>query len=122
MEFVVANISGAPELYVNGLLATVDVMRVAEAHVSVYEAMNQTAFGRYICFDQVIDEAEKAEKLAREMGIPMDRICGSSTLTMEDPRPRFELSNRKLSGLLSRTLRCCFEESNVIADIHRFCN
>lgn len=107
-------------MYRDGLLATVDVMRLAEAHLRVYEAMNQTASGRYICFDQVIDEADKAAKLAREMGIPMDRVCGSSTST-EDPQPRFRLSNRKLSGLMSRALRCCFEESNVIADVHRFC-
>lgn len=39
-------------MFVNGLLATVDVSKLAEAHVSVFEAMNKTAFGRYICFDR----------------------------------------------------------------------
>lgn len=108
-------------MYVNGLLATVDVMRLAEAHVSVYEAMNQTAFGRYICFDHVIDGPDKAARLAGEMGFPVDRICGGCT-TREDPlRPQFELSNRKLSGLMSTTFRCCFKESNAIAGARRFC-
>ncbi|OWM71536.1 hypothetical protein CDL15_Pgr005723 [Punica granatum] len=118
----IAYLKGAPEMYMNGLLATVDALRLADAHVSVYEAMNhQMASGRYICFDRVIDRPDKAAGLASEMGFPMDKICGSSTSGELTPRPRFELSNRKLSALMSRTPRCCFEESNVISDVHRFC-
>ncbi|KAK8484386.1 hypothetical protein V6N13_094129 [Hibiscus sabdariffa] len=44
----IAYLEGAQEMYANGLLATFDVIRLAEAYVSVYEAMNKTASGRYI--------------------------------------------------------------------------
>ncbi|XP_022773681.1 cinnamoyl-CoA reductase-like SNL6 [Durio zibethinus] len=103
-----AYLKGAQETYVNGLLATVDVSRLAEAHVSVFEAMNKTAFGRYICFDQVIDREEEAEKLASEIGIPASKICGNS---FDFVPSHFELSNKKLNSLMSKTLRSCYGES-----------
>ncbi|KAK4775291.1 hypothetical protein SAY86_010226 [Trapa natans] len=119
---IIAYLKGAAEMYASGLLATVDITRLAEAHVRVYETMmnGQTASGRYICFDQVVDEADKAERLAGEMGVPLERVCGSSA-PMEGTQRRFQLSNRKLLGLMSRVLRCCFEEDNGMADARRFC-
>lgn len=93
-------------MYGSGLLATVDVTRLAEAHVAVYEAMNKASFGRYICFDHVIGGEDEVEKLAAETGISLNRITGdgsSSSLT------RFELSDGKLSSLMSRT--SCYSES-----------
>ena len=95
-------------MYANGLLATVDVSRLAEAHVSVFEAMNKTAFGRYICFDQVIEREEEAEKLASEIGMPANKICENS---FDFIPARFELSNKKLTNLMSRTPRICYGES-----------
>ena len=95
-------------MYANGLLATVDVSRLAEAHVSVFEAMNKTAFGRYICFDQVIEREEEAEKFASEIGMPANKICGNS---FDFIPTRFELSNKKLNNLMSKTLRNCYGES-----------
>ena len=88
-------------MYANGLLATVDGSRLAEAHISVFEAMNKTAFGRYICFDQVIDREEEAEKLASEIGMPANKICENS---FDFIPARFELSNKKLYPLMSRKL------------------
>ena len=38
-------------MFAYGLLATIDVRKLAEAEACVYEAMNKIAFGRYICFD-----------------------------------------------------------------------
>lgn len=95
-------------MYADGLLATVDVMRLAEAHLCVYEAMNKTAFGRYLCFDRVIAGENEAEYLAREMGIPATKICGNADGHI--PRP-FDLSNKKLTTLMSRTLRSCYYQS-----------
>ncbi|OMP11911.1 3-beta hydroxysteroid dehydrogenase/isomerase [Corchorus capsularis] len=103
----IAYLKGAQEMYGVGLLATVDVRRLAEAHVSVFEAMNTTACGRYICFDQVIGTEEEAEKLAKEMGMPANKICGNSFDFIPN---RFELSNKKLDNLMSRTLRSCYGE------------
>ena len=93
-------------MYGSGLLATVDVTRLAEAHIAVFEAMNQTSFGRYICFDHVIGGEDDAEKLAAETGMPVHRITGDGTWSSPT---RFELSDGKLSGLMSRT--SCYSES-----------
>ncbi|KAK8710237.1 hypothetical protein V6N13_145571 [Hibiscus sabdariffa] len=70
----IAYLKGAQEMYAQGLLATVDVRRLAEAHVSVFEAMKTTAFGRYICFDQIIKGEDEAGKLASGIGIPRHKI------------------------------------------------
>ncbi|XWS30365.1 hypothetical protein CRYUN_Cryun24cG0110800 [Craigia yunnanensis] len=104
----IAYLKGAQEMYANGLLATVDGSRLAEAHISVFEAMNRTAFGRYICFDQVIEREEEAEKFASEIGMPANMICGNS---FDFIPTRFELSNKKLNNLMSKTLRSCYGES-----------
>ena len=42
-----AYLKGAQEMFAYGLLATIDVRKLAEAEACVYEAMNKTAFGRY---------------------------------------------------------------------------
>ncbi|KAG2384257.1 Tetraketide alpha-pyrone reductase [Vigna angularis] len=51
----IAYLKGGQEMYSLGLLVTVDVTKLAEAHASVLKAMNSNASGRYICFDKVID-------------------------------------------------------------------
>ncbi|XVE67915.1 hypothetical protein DITRI_Ditri09bG0026300 [Diplodiscus trichospermus] len=103
----IAYLKGAQEMYANGLLATVDVSRLAKAHVSLFEAMNKTAFGRYICFDQVIGREEEAEKLASEIGMPANKISGNTFNFSPTP---FELSNKKLNNLMSNTFRSCYGE------------
>lgn len=107
--------SGAKEMYSDGVLATVDVTTLADAHVRVFEAMIKTASGRYICFDRVIDGEDDAARLAGEMGMPVDKIRGGGEgESSREPRPRFELSNRKLSCLMSRSLRPCYDESRTV--------
>ncbi|GAV74646.1 3Beta_HSD domain-containing protein [Cephalotus follicularis] len=103
----IAYIKGAREMYADALLATVDLSKLAYAHVCVFEEMNKTAFGRYICFDHVIEGDDEAEKLAHEVGIPADKICGNASGYIPTG---FELSNRKLTCLMSRTLGSCYNE------------
>lgn len=93
-------------MYAKGLLATVDVNRLAGAHVRVFEAMDKNARGRYLCFDNVVGRDE-AEKLARELEMPINKICGDVS---GDIPARFQLSNEKLSGLMSTTFRSCYSE------------
>lgn len=100
-------------MYLDGVLATVDVTRLADAHVCVFEAMTKNASGRYICFDRVIDGEGDAARLAGEMGMAADKIRGEGGESSMQLRPRFKLSNRKLSCLMSRTLRPCFESSTI---------
>ncbi|XP_061363203.1 cinnamoyl-CoA reductase-like SNL6 isoform X2 [Gastrolobium bilobum] len=102
----IAYLKGAQEMYSHGLLATVDVTKLAEAHACVFKAMNNNASGRYICFDNVIDAQSEAEKLAKEIGIPKEKICGDAS---NNSLHRFELSKEKLCRLMSRPLRCYSE-------------
>lgn len=99
--------AGAQEMYYNGLLATVDVKKVAEAHESVFKEMNGNASGRYICYDNVIEGTSEVEKLAKEIGMPKDKICGVDE--SNNSLHRFQLSNDKLCRLMSRPLRCFSE-------------
>ena len=101
--------AGAEEMYEVGVLATVDVNKLAEAHVCVFEAMSRTSGGRYVCFDNVIHEEEDAEKLARATGMSKAKICGTGSLG--DTRTRFQLSDRKLSSLMSTAIRPCYNQS-----------
>ncbi|XP_058091687.1 probable calcium-binding protein CML16 isoform X2 [Magnolia sinica] len=52
-----------------GVLATVDVNKVAEAHVKVYEEMDGGACGRYLCFDGVIRGEDEVIRLEHELKI-----------------------------------------------------
>ncbi|XP_058088272.1 cinnamoyl-CoA reductase-like SNL6 [Magnolia sinica] len=98
----IAYLKGAQEMYIRGLLATVDVSSVARAHICVYEETGSGASGRYICFDRVIDRDEEAAELGHQMRMP-DLIGGDITA---DVPVRFELCNRKLSRLVLRRLQC----------------
>ncbi|KAG5254567.1 tetraketide alpha-pyrone reductase [Salix suchowensis] len=82
----IAYLKGGQEMFRDGLLATVDVMNLADAHARVFEEMKKTAYGRYICFDRVIQML----------------YCRP---------PRFVLSNKKLCNLMSRTHRSCYDRS-----------
>ncbi|BFG26890.1 hypothetical protein CerSpe_131640 [Prunus speciosa] len=104
----IAYLKGSQEMYQSGVLATVDMMRLANAHLRVFEAMNKTAFGRYICFDQVIETEEVAEKLAEETSMSKNKIMGNGSINVQ---VRYELSNRKLTNLLSGSLRYCYNQS-----------
>lgn len=89
-------------MYTDGVLATVDVNSLAKAHICVYEEMKKTAVGRYICFDRRMESQEEIEKLARETGA---QINITRDVSVNCPI-RFQLSNLKLSMLMSRTSRC----------------
>lgn len=90
-------------MYSCGLLATVDVNRLAKAHACVYEEMKKTEVGeRYICFDGKIESQQDVDKLTRETGVEINVERDSSI----DFPCRFQLSNHKLSELMCRTLRC----------------
>ncbi|KAI4350688.1 hypothetical protein L6164_005118 [Bauhinia variegata] len=99
----IAYLKGAQEMYSHGLLATVDVIKLVEAHVSVFQAMNRNACGRYICFDKVVQSQSEAETLAKEVKMPKDKICVEASNNFLH---RFQLSSEKLGRLMSRPIRC----------------
>ncbi|OEL21839.1 hypothetical protein BAE44_0017140 [Dichanthelium oligosanthes] len=93
----------------DGLLATANVERVGEAHVRVYEEMNGTAGGRYICYDHVVRQAEEFAELQRQLGL--NAPAGRVPTTSDDERAaRFELCNRKLTALMSARRRCTYDD------------
>ncbi|XP_073041009.1 cinnamoyl-CoA reductase-like SNL6 [Primulina eburnea] len=98
-----AYLKGIQEMYTKGLLATVDINRLAKAHVRVFQEMKKAACGRYICFDQVLDNIDGIEELARETGLNMSSIAGGAS---SSNGACFELSNGRLVNLMSRTRRC----------------
>ncbi|KAJ1264232.1 hypothetical protein BS78_09G247400 [Paspalum vaginatum] len=103
----IAYLKGAHAMLADGLLATVDVERVAEAHVRVYEEMNGTAGGRYICYDHVVRRAEEFAELQRQLGLP---AAVPATATPDDGRAaRFQLCRRKLTALMSARRRCTYD-------------
>ncbi|XP_062181338.1 cinnamoyl-CoA reductase-like SNL6 isoform X2 [Phragmites australis] len=102
----IAYLKGAHAMLGDGLLATADVERVAEAHVRVYEAMNSTAGGRYICYDHVVRRAEEFAELQRQLGLPAGRVPVPAPA---DRVARLELCNRKLAALMSARRRCTYD-------------
>ncbi|CAA7046619.1 unnamed protein product [Microthlaspi erraticum] len=106
----IAYLKGAEEMYENGVLATVDVHTLAKAHVRVYEEMNTTVFGRYVCLDKVITREYEAEDLAKETGIDLVKIRGDKYYyCYRDNSTPFSLSNRRLSSLMSKSPISCNE-------------
>jgi hypothetical protein len=105
--------AGAKEMYSNGLLATMDVNRLAKAHVCLWEGLgNKTAFGRYICFDTILSR-DGAEKLAKDIDVQIEKICGNSNDSdaNTETEASLQISDKKLLDLMSRTLRSCYHES-----------
>lgn len=91
-------------MLLRGVLATADVKKVAEAHASVYEAMDQGACGRYLCFDRVIrdgDEAIQLEDRLKMQGLLISR--GRNELQGEEVAVEggCSISNAKLANLMS---------------------
>ena len=83
-------------MYAEGLLATADVYGLAEAHVSVYDAMRSAAGSdRYICFDHVVGSDHQAAELCRQVRFAGD-FSGAGGYGQ-----RFHLSNEKLRRLQS---------------------
>ncbi|KAK4477384.1 hypothetical protein RD792_016605 [Penstemon davidsonii] len=99
----IAYLKGVQEMYRYGLLATIDIDKLAKAHVCVFEEMKKAAFGRYICFERIIEREDEIEKLASETGLNGSSIIGGASCSN---RTRFELSNVKFVQLMSRTGRC----------------
>ncbi|CAN8256304.1 unnamed protein product [Cochlearia groenlandica] len=111
-----AYLKGAKEMYSNGLLATIDVNRLAKAHVCLWEGLcNKTAFGRYVCFDTILSR-DGAQKLAKDIGVQVEKICGENNVLNanaeeEEDSCNLQISDKKLLDLMSRTLRSCYHES-----------
>eukprot|EP01018_Ginkgo_biloba_P014679 Gb_01297 [translate_table: standard] len=59
----ISYLKGAAQMYEDGVLASVDVRYLADAHICAFE--DPSAFGRYICFNQIVNNAQHALNLAQ---------------------------------------------------------
>ncbi|XP_011623621.1 cinnamoyl-CoA reductase-like SNL6 isoform X2 [Amborella trichopoda] len=92
----VAYLKGGRHMLERGLLATIEVTKVAKAHVHIYEKMDYKAKGRFLCFDKVINQNEDILDLEKKFG-----MCGQllgGTLPCEYYHPI--LTNSKLLQLI----------------------
>ncbi|XP_020397674.1 dihydroflavonol-4-reductase isoform X1 [Zea mays] len=108
----IAYLKGAHAMLVQGLLATANVERVAEAHVRVYEELSGTAGGRYICYDHVVRRGEEFAELQRQLGLRVPATATPDGYGGDDDdgrAPRFQLCNRKLAALMSARRRCTYD-------------
>ncbi|KAF3658853.1 putative RING-H2 finger protein ATL51-like [Capsicum annuum] len=88
-------LKGAAEMYEDGVFVTVDLDYLVEAHICVYEDIS--TYGRYLCFNHIINQNEDAIKLAKMLS-----SLPSSPQSLEnDTRiiPQ-RISNKKLNKLM----------------------
>ncbi|PUZ55651.1 hypothetical protein GQ55_5G229400 [Panicum hallii var. hallii] len=112
----IAYLKGARAMLSDGLLATANVETVAEAHVRAYEAMgDNTAGGRYICYDHVVQRPEELDELERQLGLPGGAAAAAARGAGDDRPARFELCKRKLARLMSSRRRCTYDTYYSVA-------
>ncbi|EXB64916.1 Bifunctional dihydroflavonol 4-reductase/flavanone 4-reductase [Morus notabilis] len=58
-------LKGAAEMYEDGLFVTVDLNFLVDAHICAFEDVS--SYGRYLCFNHVINRPEDALQLARKL-------------------------------------------------------
>ncbi|KAL3526679.1 hypothetical protein ACH5RR_011335 [Cinchona calisaya] len=99
IETSIPYLKGGQIMLKQGILATEDVNKVAEAHVFVYEDMDYGACGRYICYGKIITRLEEAIQL--ESRLKMHGLLSGENDEIIPPN----LSNSKLTRLLDRASR-----------------
>ena len=66
-DLTIANpyLKGAAEMYEDGVFVTVDLRFIVDTHIHVFEDI--ASYGRYLCFNHVINCNEDAVKLANKL-------------------------------------------------------
>lgn len=84
-------LKGTPEMYEDGVLVTVDVEFLVDAHVCVYEC--PSAFGRYLCFNHAICRPEDAVEFSQMLDPSSPCHTASNDLRVIQQK----IQNKKLS-------------------------
>lgn len=91
-------LKGAAEMYQDGVFVTVDLKFLVDSHICVFEDVS--VYGRYLCFNHVINCNEDAVKLAQILlppdvsSLPPSMTVGESSLVPQ------RISNKKLNKLM----------------------
>ncbi|XP_026662261.1 cinnamoyl-CoA reductase-like SNL6 isoform X2 [Phoenix dactylifera] len=88
------HLKGAPEMYEDGVLVTVDVNLLADAHIAVFET--PSAYGRYLCFNRAVCRPDDAVKLAQLLSPSSPCTSPSDELRVIQQR----IQNKKLNKLM----------------------
>lgn len=90
-------LKGAAEMFEDGVFVTVDLNFLVDAHISVFE--DSSSYGRYLCFNHVINSNQDAIHLANMLLPPSQSTPPPQSL--EDTRVyQQRISNKKLNKLL----------------------
>uniref|UniRef100_A0A7C8ZH35 NAD-dependent epimerase/dehydratase domain-containing protein n=1 Tax=Opuntia streptacantha TaxID=393608 RepID=A0A7C8ZH35_OPUST len=89
-------LKGAAEMYQDGVLVTVDLSFLVDAHIYVFEDIS--SYGRYLCFNHVIIRPEHAIKLAKAL-LPSASVQPQS-FQEEGKMIEQKISNKKLNKLI----------------------
>nr|CAD1818556.1 unnamed protein product [Ananas comosus var. bracteatus] len=85
-------LKGAVEMYDDGVLVTVAIDFLADAHIAVYES--PSAYGRYLCFDRSICRPEDTIKLAQMLSPPPPPTLPQAEVIQK------RIQNKKLSKVM----------------------
>ncbi|XP_057464199.1 cinnamoyl-CoA reductase 1-like [Actinidia eriantha] len=90
-------LKGAAEMYEDGVFVTVDIRFLVDGHICVFEDVS--SYGRYLCFNQVVNSNNAALKLARMLFPPA--VPSPPPQSLEDKRVyQQRVSNKKLNKLM----------------------
>ncbi|RWW89263.1 hypothetical protein BHE74_00001801 [Ensete ventricosum] len=87
-------LKGAAQMYENGVLVTVDVDFLVDAHVAVYES--PSAHGRYLCFNAAVCRPHDAVKLAQMLSHDAAQPASSDGLRVTQQR----IQTKKLNQVM----------------------
>lgn len=92
-------LKGAAEMYESGVFVTVDLRFLVDAHVCVFEDVS--SYGRYLCFNHVINCNKDADQLSGILLPPSSVSSTPQSQSWEDKRLYEQrISNKKLSKLM----------------------
>ncbi|XP_010055307.3 cinnamoyl-CoA reductase-like SNL6 isoform X1 [Eucalyptus grandis] len=94
-------LKGAAEMYEDGVLVTVDVDFLVDAHLCVFEDVS--SYGRYLCFNHIVNRPEDALKLAQMLtpsapSMPQSMVACSYDQELKIIEQR--IGNKKLNKLM----------------------
>ncbi|XP_030466392.2 cinnamoyl-CoA reductase-like SNL6 [Syzygium oleosum] len=89
-------LKGAAEMYEDGVFVTVDVDFLVDAHLCVFEDVS--SYGRYLCFNHIINRPEDALKLAQMLAPSAPSMPQSYEQELKIIQHR--ISNKKLNKLM----------------------
>lgn len=103
-------LKGAAEMYKDGVFVTVDLRFLVDSHICVFEDIS--AYGRYLCFNHVINCNEEAVKLAK-MLLPASGSSPQDSNSEWEESKEFQQQQQRISNKKLNKLMVDFENSRV---------